>query len=168
MAKAKRKKPEPIVIAEPTPEQQALGSFVRAGMAYKRVPAIVSLTSAGTLSQRQFDGLNRYRDVAVAADMSPTRSCLDFSSKGGGEGQAPFGIRSHRELGWLELELGALLDIARAVAVDDLSLSQWVSSKLGTIGLTQSEERNIRAAAVKIATVEIRMAGERLAAAIAA
>ena len=169
MAKRKAKKRvDPIDITGPTPEQFQQGQFQRAGMAYRRVPVIVTLASTGQLSQRQFDGLNRYRDVAVAADMSPLRSCLDFSPAGTGEGQAPFGIRIHRELSWLERELGQLADIARAVAVDDLSLEQWAGHKLGTIGLTQAEERNIRRAAMQIAALEIKMAGERLHAAIAA
>ena len=168
MAKRKpKKRVDPIQIVGPTPEQEGKGDFVRANMAYRRVPVIVTLASEGILSQREYDGLNRYRDVAVAADMSPLRSCLDFSPSGTGEGQAPFGIRINRELGWLEGELGQLLYIARAVAVDDLSIEQWVSSKLGTIGLTQAEERNIRRAATKIATVEIKMAGQWLHAAIA-
>jgi hypothetical protein len=168
MAKAKRKKPAPIVIAEPTPEQQAQGAFARAGMAYRRVPPIVTLASTGALSQRQFHGLSRYRDVAVAADKSPLRSGLDFSPAGSGEGKAPFGIRINRELDWLEGELGQLADIARAVAVDDMTLEQWVSSRLGTIGLTQLEERNVRRAALQIAKLEISMAGERLVSAIGA
>ena len=74
----------------------------------------------------------------------------------------------NHELGWLERELHGLLNIARAVAVEDLTLDQYVSLRLGTIGLTQAEERNIKAGARKIATVEIRMAGEWLAAAIGA
>lgn len=173
--KAKRKnRSDPVVIAEPTPEQQDRAEYnreVQTGMGaapYRRVPSIVQLASQGVLSERQFDGLSRYRSVAIAADKSELRSCLDFSPRGGGEGQAPFGIRMNRELGWLESELRSLLNIARAIAVEDLTLDQYASNRLGTIGLTQAEERNVRAGARKIATVEIRMAGEWLAAAIGA
>ena len=170
----RKKRADPVTIAEPTPEQQARASYdreIQTGMAaapYRRVPAITELRCNGILSQRQYDGLDRYRGLAIAAEKSELRSCLDFSPCGNGEGQAPFGVRVSHELGWLERELHGLLNIARAVAVEDLTLDQYVSLRLATIGLTQAEERNIKAGARKIATVEIRTAGEWLAAAIGA
>jgi hypothetical protein len=167
MGKRKRKATPARDWLEPVPEQLDKGTFERAGVAYRRVPVIVTLASNGTLSQRQFDGLSRYRDVAINCERSPLRSGLDFSPRGNERG-AVFALRTNQELSWLEQELRGLLDIARAVAVDDLTLPQWVSHKIGTIGLSDSEVTRVHAAARKIATAEIRMAGEWLAAAIGA
>jgi hypothetical protein len=168
MAKRKKPKAPSRDWQEPTPEQMLKAPFDRAGVAYRRVPVIVTLASNGTLSQRQFDGLSRYRDVAIASERSPLRSGLDFSPRGGNEGPALRALHVSRELAWLEGELRGLLHIARAVAVDDVTIPQWVVSKIGTIGLSDDEITRVHAAARKIATVEIRMAGEWLAAAIGA
>lgn len=170
---------------EPTPEQFATGEFVqggnlataandRGGLAYRRVPVIVTLADTGKLTKRQFDGLSRYREVAVAADRSELRSCIDFSVRGGGEGLPHFGVRLNIELGRLERDLGALVFIARAVAVDDVTLSQWAIKQSGSIQRSRTSGQKVvtwfepRRAAAKIALVDIRMAGERLAAAIGA
>jgi hypothetical protein len=177
-ANRKRKKPEPTAYIRPTAEQQAKGDFVTAGMAYRRVPVIVTLADAGKLSQRQFDGLARYRDVAIADERSLIRDSigkmLDGMMGGGAGGPSLSTTRNAIELGYLERELGSLADIARAVAVEDVSLAQWAIRQGGSImrskGLvpavvTWFEPRRKFA---EIALMEIRMAGERLAAAIGA
>lgn len=70
MAKRK-KKPDPIQIETPLPEQEAKGDFRRIGMHYRRVPVIETLYAEHKLTSRQFNGLARYRDVAVAEERSP-------------------------------------------------------------------------------------------------
>ena len=175
MAKPKRKaKPAPQIIA-PTDEQ--IPHFERALLAYKRVIAIARLRKAGTLSQRQYDALSRYRDIATAEDRSYTRDSLDRALHGrsNGLGLPPACLRSAHELRWLEGELGALRPIARAIAVDDLSVSQWAMLQAGAV---QREKQGVgkkiitwfepRRTAQKQATDQIRKAGERLAAAIGA
>lgn len=183
--KTRRKQAAVGEFEEPTPEQLLTGEFRqggnlataandRGGMAYRRIPVIVTLAETGKLSKRQFDGLSRYRDVAVAADRSELRSCIDFSVRGGGEGLPHFGVRLNIELGRLERDLGALFHIARAVAVDDMTLSQWAIKQAGSIMRSRALGAKIvtwfepRRAAAKIALADIRMAGERLAAAIGA
>jgi hypothetical protein len=165
MAKAKRKKrPDPIQVVEPTPEQFNRGTFIRANMAYKRVPVIQTMWTAGKLSQRQFDGLNRYRDVAIAEERSPMRDSLDRALHGrGGNVDGTGYLRIAHELSRLEQALGSLYDIARAVAVDDLTVSQWASHKGGTTA--DGAPKRIW---LDTSMMDIRMAGERLAAAIGA
>lgn len=173
MAKAKRKKVEPIQIETATPEQLDKGDFRRIGMHYRRVPVIETLYGECKLTSRQFNGLARYRDVAVAEERSPIedsvgkllRNCVG----GGGDG-SDFALRIAIELGRLERALGSLRDVARAIAVEDMTLSAWAMKRHG------SHER-IRGNVVKFepskaafneAWMDIRMAGERLAAEIGA
>ena len=174
MAKQKRKaKPAPQIIA---PNAEQIPDFERAQLAYKRAIAITRLRQAGTLSQRQYDALARYRDIATAEDRSFTRDSLDKALHGGSNGQGlpPACLRAAQELRWLEKELGSLQPIARAIAVDDLSISQWAMKQAGAIQMEKpgattpiiwfEPPRTAR----RHATASIQMAGERLAAAIGA
>ena len=137
--------------------------------------------SKGKLSQRQFEGLSRFRDLATAEDASPRRDSLDaaLQGKGGGGLGLPPGMALMRlgntwesELHWLERELGQLLDIARAVAVKEMTVSQWAMEQSGSIERTRQTAKGVvtwfepRRVAAKHALMDIRMAGERLAAAI--
>ena len=173
MARKKRKAPEPVVIATATPEQLAKGEYRRQGIAYRRVPVIEVLYTDSQITTRQFSGLARYRDVAVAADRSEIedsvgkllRNCV-----GGGEGGGDFALRTAIELGRLERALGSLRDVARAIAVDDMTISQWAMQQHGSLekdrkGVISFEPTK---KAFKIAWMDIRMAGERLAAEIGA
>ena len=166
MAKIKRKKRvDPIQIVGPTPEQECKGQFVRVHMAYRRAPVIDTMAQAGKLSQRQFDGLARYRDVAIAEERSPMRDSLDKALHGRSEGLGIpcSALRSAIELGRLERALGSLRDIARAVAVDDVTISQWAAQKGGA--LPNGEPKR---AWRDTSMMDIQMAGERLAAEIGA
>ena len=178
MTKArKRKTPARAEIVGPTDAQLVNGEYESALLAYKRVVAIQKLRLAKTLTQRQYDGLARYRDVAIAEERSFTRDSLDKALHGGfgGSGMGCGAIRTAIELGRLEQALGSLRPIARAIAVDDLTLSQWAMQQGGSIMrdkpgigraiITWFEPRR---KAKDAATLEIRMAGDRLAAAIGA
>lgn len=181
MAKPSRKKAKrnPVEILGPTEEQTNHYDYERALLAYKRVCIIDKLKEQGVLSERQHKGLARYRDVAIAEDRSPMRDSLDkaaegFMGGGGGLGLPPSLLRLAIELGRLERDLGPLLHIARAIAVDDMSLSQWAMHQSGSV-MRQREMRSKLVTvfeptrkAKEIATLEIRMAGEWLAAAIGA
>ena len=184
---AKRKRITTAVqIEQPTPEQFAAGEFEltwqiadgRRSRTYRRVPVIVTLASTGKITKRQFDGLARYRDVAIADDRSPLPDSVgrmgDPTGHTSGLGLPPALLRNAIELGWLENELGALRGIARAVAVDDITVAQWAITQYGSVMRDKSIGRRIitwfepRRLAAKIAMRDIRMAGERLAAAIGA
>jgi hypothetical protein len=215
MAKSRNKRKAAPATPEnaPTPEQQAKGEFIqggnlatasneRAGLAYRRKAVIDVLRDEHKLTQRQYDGLARYRTVAVAADRSELRSCIDFSVRGSGEDRGHFGIRMNVELEKLELhllgprkvrtettlsvlaevtenavalgnmerELRNLLPIARAVAVEDVTLTAWAVSRSGGKERLRGAVVAIEpsAKAFKDAWLDIRMAGEWLAAAIGA
>jgi hypothetical protein len=174
MAKQRRKRKPVTEYAEPTPEQLASGVFHRELVTYRRTPVIRTLLTSGKLTQRQFDGLNRYADIANLAERSELRSCIDFSIKGNGDGLPHFGVRMNIELGRLERALGALQPIAHAIAVRDVTLAQWAIQQAGSVMRDKSIGARIitwfepRRKASKDALVEIRYAGEWLAAEIGA
>ena len=163
--KARRKARTVIDLQEPTPELQAKGQFLRAGLSYRRTPVIDTMAQTHKLSARQFNGLSRYRDVAIAEDRSPSRDSLDkaLHGRGGGEGIPLSAMRTAIELGRLEQALGSLYPIARAVAVDDMTVSQWAARKGGT-----NADGTPKRIWLETSMMDIKMAGERLAAAIGA
>ena len=183
MGKATKARLKPAVqqFDAPPPEQLAKGEFAqggklatgtndRAGLAYRRVPVIDTLRAEHKLTQRQYDGLSRYRTVAVDADRSPIPSCIDFSVRGSGEGLPHFGVRINIELGRLEGELHNLVHIARAVAVEDETLSAWAVRHSGGKERLRGAVVAIEpsAKAYKRAWMDLRFAGDLLAAAIGA
>lgn len=176
MAKArnKRKAKASAEWIEPTPEQLASGAFHRELVTYRRTPVIDTLLAEHKLTRRQYDGLARYRTIANATDRSELRSCIDFSVSGNGEGLTNFGIRMNIELGRLERALGALQPVAHAIAVRDVSLPQWAIQRAGSVMRDKTLGQKIitwfepRREAAKVAWMDIRMAGERLAAEIGA
>jgi hypothetical protein len=162
---AKRKKrADPVPIAEPTPEQFRKGAFSRNTMAYRRIPVIDTMAQTGKLTARQHYGLARYREVAIAEERSPMRDSLDKALHGRAGATDGLGyIRTAYELQRLEGDLGALWPIARAVAVDDSTVSQWAASKGGT-----NADGSPKRVWLETCMIDIKMAGERLAAAIGA
>ena len=128
---AKRKRKAVVDTREDvTPERGARNTFQSAGMARKLVPVIDTLRNQGILTDSEWDALNYYRDQASLADKSPTKSCIDNTPKGGfGPGAAI--MSAMLETGRIERDMGALWAIARAVAVDDVSLAQWCIDKHG-------------------------------------
>lgn len=168
MAKPKRKKrPDPIQIIGPTPEQADKGTFARLTMAYRRIPVIDTMSQTGKLTARQFNGLARYRDVAVANERSLIEDSVGKMMRGalgGGEmGKTPGMIRHKAELDRLDAALGPLRDIAHAIAVDDTTVSQWASHKGGT-----TQDGKPKRAWLETSMMEIKDAGDRLAGEIGA
>lgn len=134
MTRRRKRKPAPVAtVVQPTPEREARNETQSAGMARKVVPEIVRLHKQGVLNDRQFANLAYYRDQASLADKSPTRSGLDFSPKGGGNGPGVAIISAQRETWRMEREMGGLWELARAVCVDDMSLRQWCIEKYGGV-----------------------------------
>ena len=167
MAKRKPPKAKPIVIAEPTPEQQAQGAFHRVGMAYRRIPVIDTMAQCKKLTPRQFNGLARYRDVAIAEERSLIEDSVGKMMRGalgGGDVGLSHGmIRTAAEMQRLEAALGNLRDIARAVAVDDVSVTQWAATKGGTTVDGKPKRKWL-----ETGMMEIQDAGNRLAEVIGA
>lgn len=180
MGKATKRKKKPVAdnVVTPTPEQFERGTFDRTTMAYRRVPVIDSMKEAGKLTIRQHYGLARYRDIATADERSPMRDSLDKALHGrsGEQGLPPGALRTAIELGRLEGALGSLCDIARAIAVEDVTVTQWAMRMAGARERTETVKGGATVTymaprcpeSAKIAMVEIQMAGEWLAAAIGA
>lgn len=132
MAKRKRKaKRSSIDLVRPTDEREAKGRTVNVGMSKRFVPAIDTLHERGYLTRPEWKALRHYRDQASLADRSPVKSCCD-DTVGSGNGPGAAITSARIETARIERDLGALRDIARAVAVDDLSLSQWCIKQYGS------------------------------------
>lgn len=181
MAKAKKKSKKANATVErfirPTEQREAANDFRSAGAAVKVIPPIETLYASGKISERQFKGLARYADIANAAERSAIKSNIDFTIYGTGEGLPHFGVRMNIELGRLERELSGhgLLAIARAVCVDERSVSQWAMERGGSVMREKPGvgRRIIRWFEPKrkqldLAMLEIKYAGNLLAAAIGA
>lgn len=162
-----------------TLERETFNDFRSAGPAVKVIPPIETLYSTGKINERQFQGLARYADIAHAAERSEIKSNIDFSVYGTGEGLPHFGVRMNIELGRLERDLAGhnLLHITRAICVREISASQWAMEQNGPV----MRERKAKGDDLKmirwyeprrkdldIALLEIRYAGNLLAAAIGA
>lgn len=171
-SRKKRARVKTSLVVAPTPEQQNKGAFHRVGLAYRRVAVIDMMLEKKQLTNRQHGGLARYRDIANEAERSETSCSLDFSVRGGGEGLPHFGVRMNLELARLQRELGSLRDIAHAICVRDISVSQYAMEQTGSVERQRGMGEKIirwfepRRKAHEVAMLELRMAGERLAAAI--
>ena len=170
MGKAKRKKKTPTAVDRtlPTPEQLASGDFVSAGMPMRRVPMIETMHKRGQLTEEEYRSLGYYRDQASIADRSGVKSCLDREIGSGGAGPGAAVISALIETGRIERDLGSLWKIARAVAVDDLSLTQWCIGIYGGrerynghgefIAMVPVDEKNV----IGLALLELKMAAGRI------
>ena len=133
-AKKKRKAQNPTLdrFLRPTDERQAANDFRSAGAAMRVVPVIVRLHELGVLNDREFQALAYYRDQASLADHSPTRSCIDFSPRGG-HGPGVSIMSARLETGRMERDMGPLWKLCRAVAVDDVSIERWCIERYGSL-----------------------------------
>ena len=127
-----RKKSTDSRFLRPTEAREAHNDFQSAGAARRVVPVIMQLHRKDVLTQEEFEALAYYRDQASLADRSPTRSCIDFSPKGGyGPGVAI--MSAQIETGRLEKRMGPLASLVRAVAVDDMTLEAWCLQRYGSM-----------------------------------
>lgn len=165
VAMTRREQPAPkLQRMPPTPEREMKNHFRSAGMARKLIPVIDTLHNKGVLTEAEWRALNHYRDQASLADKSPMRSCCDNSPRGGnGPGVAI--VSALIETGRIERDLGQLMDIARAVAVDDISLTEWCIAKHGgreKDGAIVPRGKNNGSHAIEMARMELRMAAHRI------
>lgn len=159
--KAARKRIAEVQGAVPTNEAMRHGDFERAGIAYRRIPAIDTLRNREVITIREHVALAHYREAFIACEKSSTRSCLDNSPKGSGAGPSPSALRSALKLARLEGALGALTPITRYIAGEDNSLSQWAIKQGGCKGsghpvcLPKSKE-------LELARIDLKFAASRL------
>lgn len=170
MAKGRtRKKQKADKRIAPTDEASQHGSFASAGMAYKRVPVIDTMLERKQLTQAEYASLGYYRDQATMAEKSPVKSCLNREAGGFDRGPSVAVQSAILETARIERDLGSLRDIARAVAVDDISLSAWCISQTGGreryngdgefIAIVPIAEKRV----MELATLDIKMAARRIA-----
>lgn len=135
---------------EPTPEQQAASDFKSAGMAYRRTPVIDTLLAKDKITALQYTALSYYRDQASAADRSPIKSNIDFKARSGNQRSIGYQTPQEIETARIERDLGKLAPIVRAIAVDDLSLSQWCVSQYGGKEVLRGRRVSIEPSAKKL------------------
>lgn len=178
MGKATRKrKPKIDDRMPPTAEQMARAEYVEngerkagfhsVGMAYKRVPVIDTMLSRGQLNEREYIALSYYRDQASLADRSPLKSCIDFSVKGGDNHPSAALASAMLETSRMENDMGSVWPIARAVAVDDVSLTEWCIKEYGGRERYDTKGKCIAIVpvvdnAVCVALIELKMAAGRV------
>lgn len=170
MKRKKNKRLKPTEPRRSAPPSEQIGSFETAGMAYRRVPVIDTMLARGQLCDDEHRRLRHYRDQEALAGASPVRSCLDVGVGGGG-GDIPMTaavLSAQLAVARIEKDLGSLSDIARAVAIDDLSLSQWCCRKHGSRERYDARGRFVaivpvaESRVVPIAKTELRMAARRI------
>lgn len=182
--RAKKNKPGGLFgprFDQPTPEAYQFGDFERAGAAYRRRPVIDALMERGVISARQYAAMGRYRDLFDLQDQSAVRDSCDklVDPLRGGCGSAEARMDALIDGGWglayLECELGSLVHIARAVIGRDTTLSQWAIEQGGAkerrvfvSGKLVATYWEAKTLPLKNATMDIRMVGERLDAALSA
>ena len=139
--KAKRKvavKFDPF--ARPTVERIAHNDTEGAGAAVRIVPVIDTMLKANQLTRREYDALAYYRQQAHRAEDDCAQSSTLAPERVMGGGGQPGGSRipatllftpAIAETARIERDLGSLLDIARAIAVDDITLTRWCIDKFG-------------------------------------
>src|ERR1700754_1139892 len=182
MGKAKRK-PTKIDTLGPTPEQQGRNAYelgtvvdrrpgggsIVLGTAYRQKPMIETLAGQGVFSDAEFKALQHYRHHADIADRSPTRDSLNRQRNGGtGVGPTIEMLNAVRVRDDCERAAGSLVDILRAVVVNDVSLSQWAIAKHGALEKRRDRGRGKvstslepKLGTVAVARLEIQMAAKR-------
>jgi hypothetical protein len=163
-----------IVRDDVTPERAQHNAFVSAGMAHRVVPVISELLAASDLTPSQYDVLAYYRDQATRAEDDMARQSPLAPERIMGGGGCHYGpgnwiiidTPALRETARIERDLGNLRDIARAVAVDDMTLTRWCIERFGgrerlksgkVIAIVPAGKRH-----VEVARLELRMAAGRI------
>lgn len=174
---AKRKPADPDWYARPTTERLAHNDVEAAGAAVRVVPIIATMLATKHLSRAEYDALAYYRgqahkaedDCAQAGTLAPEKIMGGGGQRNGSHIPASL-IYSPAivETARIERDLGSLLPIARAVAVEDISLSRWCVGQHGGrerydgkgrfVALVPVREKQV----VSYARMELRMAAQRI------
>lgn len=103
------------------------------GTAYRRRAMIDILHERGILDEPLYKALKHYRHHADIADKSPIRDSLTnwMPKASGGTGPGIELLNAIRVRDDCERAAMGLVDILRAVVVDDMSLSQWAMHRHG-------------------------------------
>jgi hypothetical protein len=180
--KAKRKAKPLVRRDDVTPERAARNDIASAGMAYRIVPVIDTLHLKGDLTAVEYAALGIYRELAHKAQDDECQVSVLHPRRvmGGGShstivsGPLPSSLwttPAQLEAAQIERQLGSLADIARAVAVEDKSLTEWCIARHG--GREKSANGKVVAIVprglddgkghIAMARMELRMAAQRIA-----
>lgn len=183
----KRGRPR-LDIAEPTPEQAREGRFAigdivdrnpggsnaTIGKAWRRVRMVEQLALQNLISAEEYKALKHYRHHADLADRSPIRDSLNHQ-RGHGAGPTISALNAVRIRDDCEKAAGSLVEILRAIVVDDTSLSQWAIQRHGGVEKRYVRGKNLqvveirpRDSALSMARMEIKIAAQRVQAELCA
>lgn len=137
-----RKAEKRIDAIPPTPEQSTAAEYRLEpitergqviGTAYRRRAMIDILHERGVIDEPHYKALKHYRHHADIADKSPIRDSLTnwMPKAAGGTGPGIELLNAIRVRDDCERAAMGLVDILRAVVVDDMSLSQWAMHRHG-------------------------------------
>lgn len=149
------------------------GAQVTIGRAYRRRPQIDVLAAQGLFNADELKALHHYRHHADLIERSPTRDSLCLM-RGHGNGPTISALNAAFIVREIESAVGALVDILRAVVVDDVSLSQWAIRRAGALEIRRQRQGRIvtllepRQRALAIAKLEMKMAAQRVTSELAA
>jgi hypothetical protein len=178
-ARPDRAAPSVKLEQDATPQRLAMGAISvvealrakgeRMAKVRRLVPPIDTLLTNGKLTEDEHRALTYYRDQADMANRSPLKDSLN-KTVGGGEGQGLSAaiVSAMIATARIEREMGQLADIARAVAVDDLSIAQWCIRKYGGRERYDGNGRFVcfvpvrEVQNVKLALLELRLAAHRI------
>jgi len=150
------------------------GALCLKGVAYRRRPMIDILHEQGLFSQDELKALRHYRHHADLIDGSPTKDSLCIEYGGGGDGRTITMLNASYLVRSVESAVGTLVDILRAVVVDDTSLSQWAINRYGGIEKRRQRKGRVqvtiepRDRGLAIARLEMKFAAQRVASELAA
>lgn len=169
----------------PSAQRKQHNEFHRLGIAHRMRPMLDSLAPKrengkggnGTLTQAEYEALAYYRDQASRAEDDWAQESTLAPSRVMGGGGGSFGSKipvalmatpAMLETARIERDLGSLLPIARAIAVDDWSLSRWCIEQHGGrerydgkgafVAMVPVAEKRV----MEFARVELRMAARRI------
>ncbi len=165
----------------PTPERMAkqLNHRVPGTKGAKFIPVIDTMFLRKQITEKEYYALSYYRERAQSAEDSEKNESSLSPDKimGGGGGGHPAGgyipktcmdTWNHTETARIERDLGSLRAITRAVAVDDVSLTEWCIQQHGGrerygpkgnfIAVVPVREKSV----IGIALMELRMAARRI------
>jgi hypothetical protein len=152
----------------PTDERAGRQETQRMGMATRLVPVIDTMLKRDQITPQEHLLLSYYRSQALLADRSEVKSCLDFSVKGG-DIAPPAAITSAiLETARIERDLGSLRPLARAVVVDDKTLTQWCIDQYGCRERYDGNGKFValvplnEVKAMQMAKMELRMAARKI------
>lgn len=150
------------------------GKTVTISHAYRRVPVIDRLFEAGLFTTDEYKALVHYRHHADIVERSLVRDSLNISRGSGGDVPTIVALTAQVIVREIEAAAGQLVDILRAITVEELTLSQWAIRRHG--GREKTRVRNGRPCttiepsdrALAMAKMEMKMAAQRVEAELAA